>query len=185
MPTCRCCRVLARQDGLLEQVLSTEPAEFKLNSFLSKIGRSPVGQLQLTAAPESAVDTVYPLQESTFSGSLAAWVGRYQAAKENVAFTVHGVRDGAALEMSAKTRLPSQDLEPRAAAAIVGSGSRRRLAGEDSTGRRRSGHHRRNHPPGAAVQVCDALHVVSGGAASLAAASRDSSWRSRTAGEDG
>ena len=103
-------RVLARQDGLLEQVLSTEPAEFKLNSFLSKIGRSPVGQLQLTAAPESAVDTVYPLQESTFSGSLAAWVGRYQAAKENVVFTVHGVRDGAALEMSAKTRLPSQDL---------------------------------------------------------------------------
>jgi len=103
-------RVLARQDGLLEQVLSTEPAEFKLNSFLSKIGRSPVGQLQLTAAPESVVDTVYQLQEATFSGSLAAWVGRYQSAKENVVFTVHGVRDGAALEMSAKTGLPSHDL---------------------------------------------------------------------------
>ena len=28
------------------------------------------------------MDTVYPLQDSTFSGSLASWVGRYQAAKE-------------------------------------------------------------------------------------------------------
>ena len=62
-------QVLARQDGLLEHVLSTEPAEFKLNSFLSKIGRSPIGQLNLAVAPESAVDTVYPLQDSTFSGS--------------------------------------------------------------------------------------------------------------------
>ena len=34
--------VLARQDGLLQHVLSTEPTDFKLNSFISKIGRSPV-----------------------------------------------------------------------------------------------------------------------------------------------
>ncbi len=44
-------RMLARQDGLLEQVLSTEPMEFKLNSFLSKIGRSPVGQLGISITP--------------------------------------------------------------------------------------------------------------------------------------
>jgi Ca-activated chloride channel family protein len=101
--------VLARQDGLLEHVLSTEPADFKLNSFLSKIGRSPIGQLQLAISPEAAVDAVYPLQESVFSGSLAAWVGRYQAARQNVIFTVHGMRDGTALEMSAKSNLPSDD----------------------------------------------------------------------------
>ena len=41
-------RMLAREDGVLEHVLSTEPMEFKLNSFLSKIGRSPVGQLELS-----------------------------------------------------------------------------------------------------------------------------------------
>lgn len=101
--------VLARQDGVLENVLSTEPAEFKLNSFLSKIGRSPVGQLQLTVAPDAAVDAVYPLQDSAFSGSLASWVGRYQSPKQSVAFTVHGVRDGAALEMLSKTSLPADD----------------------------------------------------------------------------
>ena len=102
--------LLARQDGLLEHVLSTEPAEFKLNSFLSKIGRSPVGELNLAVAPESAVDTIYPLQDSTFSGSLASWVGRYQTAEENVTFTVHGMRDGGALQMKAKANLPRESL---------------------------------------------------------------------------
>jgi Ca-activated chloride channel family protein len=103
--------VLARQDGLLVHVLSTEPVEFKLNSFLSKVGRSPIGELHLAVTPESAVDTVYPLQDSTFSGSLASWVGRYQASKEHVTFAVQGVRDGAALEMSAKTNLPHEALD--------------------------------------------------------------------------
>jgi Ca-activated chloride channel homolog len=103
--------VLARQDGLLEHVLSTEPAEFKLNSFLSKIGRTPIGELNLAVAPESAVDTVYPLQNSAFSGSIASWVGRYQGAKENVTFTARGVRDGAALEMSAKANVPREALD--------------------------------------------------------------------------
>jgi Ca-activated chloride channel family protein len=98
-------KMLARQDGLLEHVLSTEPMEFKLNSFLSKIGRSPVGQLQLLISPETDVDTVYPLQDATFAGSLASWVGRYQKPQENVSFKVHGVRDGVPVEMTGKTNL--------------------------------------------------------------------------------
>lgn len=104
-------RLLAHQDGLLEQVLSTEPMEFKLNSFLSKIGRSPIGQLGLSVAPEAAVDTVYPLQASSFSGSLAAWVGRYEKPQENVEFAVHGVRDGNAIEMKAKANLPGESFD--------------------------------------------------------------------------
>jgi Ca-activated chloride channel family protein len=101
-------KMLARQDGLLEHVLSTEPMDFKLNSFLSKIGRSPVGQLQLSISPETAVDTVYPLQDATFAGSLAAWVGRYQKPQDNVNFKVHGVRDGVPVEMTGKTNLPKE-----------------------------------------------------------------------------
>ncbi len=104
-------RMLAEQDGLLEHVLSTEPMEFKLNSFLSKIGRSPVGQLDLTVQPSTAVDTVYPLQASAFSGSLASWVGQYQKPQENVSFTVHGVRDGTAVQISSKTSLPRESFD--------------------------------------------------------------------------
>ncbi|HYM75343.1 MAG TPA: VIT domain-containing protein [Candidatus Dormibacteraeota bacterium] len=98
-------RMLAEQDGLLEHVLSTEPMDFKLNSFISKIGRSPVGQLELSVNPGSAVEAVYPLQASAFSGSLASWVGQYQAPRENVTFTVHGVRDGTPVEIAGKTNL--------------------------------------------------------------------------------
>src|SRR5205823_6037621 len=40
-------RMLARNNGVLEWVRSTEPIDFKLNAFLSKIGRRPVDHLQL------------------------------------------------------------------------------------------------------------------------------------------
>jgi Ca-activated chloride channel homolog len=104
-------RLLARQDGLLEQVLSTEPMEFKLNSFLSKIGRSPIGQLDLSVTPENAVDAVYPLQAATFSGSLASWVGRYQRPHENISFKVHGVRDGVPVVIAGKANFPREALD--------------------------------------------------------------------------
>jgi Ca-activated chloride channel family protein len=104
-------RMLARQDGLLEQVLSTEPIDFKLNSFLSKIGRSPVGQLGLTVTPGASVDLIYPLQASTFAGSVASWVGRYETPRESVGFNVHGVRDGTAIQIAGKIGLPRESLD--------------------------------------------------------------------------
>src|SRR6266852_1319948 len=104
-------RLLAREDGVLEQILSTEPMEFKLNSFLSKIGRSPVGQLRVDVPQDAGIDAVYPLQDAAFSGSLATWVGRYQKPKQDAGFAVHGVREGSPLEVSAKVSLPRVSLE--------------------------------------------------------------------------
>lgn len=104
-------QMLARQDGVLENVLSTEPVEFKLNSFLSKIGRSPIGQLSLDVSPDTAVDSVYPLQDSAFTGSLAVWVGRFQKPQTNTTFTVHGIRDATPLAISAKANLPRESSE--------------------------------------------------------------------------
>jgi Ca-activated chloride channel homolog len=104
-------RLLARQDGVLENVLSTEPIDFKLTSFISKIGRSPVGQLRLTVTPESAIDSVYPLQPSVFAGALASWIGRYQSPREGVAFSVQGVREGTSLSLAAKAPLPRESSE--------------------------------------------------------------------------
>ncbi len=104
-------RLLAREDGVLEQVLSTEPMEFKLNSFLSKIGRSPIGQLRLAVAPEAAVDSVYPLQAATFAGSLVSWVGRYGKPQDSVSFKVHGVRDGSSAELATKVGFPRESFD--------------------------------------------------------------------------
>jgi Ca-activated chloride channel family protein len=104
-------RMLAEEDGVLENVLSAEPIEFKLNSFLTKIGRAPVGELGVSIAPNNSVDTVYPLQASAFSGSLSSWVGRYQKPEENVSFTVHGVRDGESFQISGNTDLPRESAD--------------------------------------------------------------------------
>jgi len=104
-------RMLARQDGLLEQVLSTEPLDFKLNSFLSKIGRTPIGQLRLDIDRSAGTDMVYPLEDSAFSASLATWVGRYAKPSSGVVFAVGGVRDAAPLELSGKADLPDRSLE--------------------------------------------------------------------------
>ena len=104
-------KLLARQDGVLDNVLSTEPIEFKLNSFLSKIGRSPIGQLRLDVSPDAAVDSVYPLQDSAFSGSMAVWVGRFQKPQTETMFTIHGIRDATPLTISAKANLPRESSE--------------------------------------------------------------------------
>ena len=90
-------RMLARNDGVLEWVRSTEPADFKLKAFLAKIGRQPVQGLQLGAAPAASVSLVYPLEDSTFPGSVKNWVGEYKRAIPKVDFTARSVHAIAAL----------------------------------------------------------------------------------------
>jgi len=104
-------RLLTRNDGLLENVLSTEPTEFKLNAFVAKMNMNPIGQLGLTVSPQTALDLVYPLQDTSFAGSMAAWVGQYKAAQKGVSFDVRGVRDGDALSIHGTADLPQKSLE--------------------------------------------------------------------------
>ena len=101
-------RFLAQQNGVFEWVRSSEPLDFKLKMFLSKIGARPVEGLKL-AAP-AGTDLVYGLDEASFPGSAVAWVGQY--AKPGAAkFTVSGVRDGKVLSASASVNLPSRSTD--------------------------------------------------------------------------
>ena len=102
-------RLLTRNDGLLENVLSTEPTEFKLNAFVAKMNMNPIGQLGLTVSP--SLDLVYPLQDTSFAGSMASWVGQYKAAQKGVSFDVRGVRDGEPLSIHGTADLPQKSLE--------------------------------------------------------------------------
>lgn len=104
-------RLLVRNDGLLENVLSTEPTEFKLNAFIAKMNMNPIGQLGLTVSPQSALDLVYPLQDTSFAGSMVSWVGQYKAQQKSVGFDVRGVRDGDALSIYGSADLPQKSLE--------------------------------------------------------------------------
>jgi Ca-activated chloride channel homolog len=103
-------KMMARNDGVIESVLSTEPSEFKLNAFLSKIGRSPVGQFRMDIVPD-ALEKVYPLQESVFTGSMASWIGQYPKPADGVTFTARGVREGQALEAKKTVNLPTESYE--------------------------------------------------------------------------
>src|SRR5258707_3943263 len=107
----RLLRMLTHTDGVLESVLSTEPAEFKLNSFVSKMNLNPIGQLGMDVSPKSALDLVYPLQDTSFAGSMATWVGQYKAAQSNVSFDVRGIREGEAFTIHGTTNLPQKALE--------------------------------------------------------------------------
>jgi Ca-activated chloride channel family protein len=85
-------RMLARNNGVFESVRSTEPIDFKLNAFLSKIGRRPVDHLQLGITPATNFDLIYPLEESVFPGSIQTWVGQYKTPEAQAGFTVRQAR---------------------------------------------------------------------------------------------
>jgi Ca-activated chloride channel family protein len=104
-------RLLAQNHGLMESVLSTEPIEFKLNAFLSKIGRDPLSQLNFTPLPAANFDLVYPLEDIVFPGSVAAWVGQYKKPLPSAQFDVHATRAGAALNLHASVPLPEESLD--------------------------------------------------------------------------
>jgi Ca-activated chloride channel family protein len=104
-------RMLSRNGGLMEQVLSTEPVDFKLAAFLGKVGRSPIGDLRLTVAPSAAVDKVYSLEDAVFDGGEARWVGQYSTPQKKVDFRVDGQQDGRPLRAESKADLPAQALD--------------------------------------------------------------------------
>jgi Ca-activated chloride channel family protein len=70
-----------------------------------------VEQLRATAAPESNFDLIYRLQEATFPGSVAAWIGQYRNPAPQASFSVSGVRDGAPIELRATAPLPATSLD--------------------------------------------------------------------------
>jgi len=104
-------RMLSRDDGLMEVVRSTEPIDFKMRAFVSKIGARPLENLQLVTTPASGVDFVYRLETASFAGSVTSWVGQYTQPGQTVTFAARGGRNGQPLDMRATTSLPVENLE--------------------------------------------------------------------------
>ncbi len=104
-------RMLSRNGGVMEQVLATEPVDFKLAAFLGKVGRTPIRDLRFTAPPQAAVDKVYSLEDAVFDGGEARWVGEYSKPQKSVGFSVEGQQDGRSLKAETKAELPALALE--------------------------------------------------------------------------
>jgi Ca-activated chloride channel family protein len=104
-------RILSRNGGVMEQVLSTEPVDYKLEAFLGKVGRTPINDLRLAVAPQAAVDKVYALEDAVFDGGEARWVGQYTKPQRGVSFSVNGDQDGRGMTAAVRADLPAQAME--------------------------------------------------------------------------
>jgi Ca-activated chloride channel family protein len=103
-------RALARNGGFLEPVLSTEPIDFHLQSWLSKLTHTPLASLTLSASPAAQTSFIYPLDDAVYPGSIAQWVGEYKPSAKPLTLSVHAQRDGVPLDISATTPLPEENL---------------------------------------------------------------------------
>jgi Ca-activated chloride channel homolog len=103
--------LLAHNEGLLTNVLSTEPIQPKLDNFLAQSISHPVAGLRLDTSPSANIRAVYPLDDSVYAGSLAEWVGQYLAPAKHVTFTVRADREGNPLNAAASIDLPAEALD--------------------------------------------------------------------------
>ena len=101
-------RLLAHNDGLLANVLSTEPIQPKLDDFLSESTSHPVDGLRFDATPNANIRGVYPLDDSVYAGSLAEWVGQYIAPARHVTFIARADREGHPLNAATTINLPAE-----------------------------------------------------------------------------
>ncbi|MGC2659679.1 MAG: VIT and VWA domain-containing protein [Bryobacteraceae bacterium] len=74
----RLCKRLASHAGMMEEVRSAEPVEFKLKAFVASIGLKPFDGVTLNMTPPNNFDLVYRLGQNDFPGVKAAWVGEYK-----------------------------------------------------------------------------------------------------------
>ncbi|MES2391841.1 MAG: VWA domain-containing protein, partial [Acidobacteriota bacterium] len=102
---------LAQNDGLMENVLSSEPLEPKLSDFLRHTSTRPIAGVKFEVGPAEAVHTVYPLETGVYAGSMAAWVGDYLQPRKGVTMTASADRVGNPLRVSTKVDLPVEALD--------------------------------------------------------------------------
>jgi len=103
-------RKLAQNDGFLEAVLSTEPVDFHLQSWISKLTRTPIAGATLSTSPAAQTSFVYPLDDAVYPGSIADWVGQYRPSAKPLTLAVRATREGSPLSATAQTQLPVSDL---------------------------------------------------------------------------
>jgi Ca-activated chloride channel family protein len=104
----RLLRRVAGHDGVFEQVGAAESIDFKLESFIKKIGLDPLTQISLSASPEANLRMIYRLGEDDFPGSIASWVGQYSKPLTTDFTALMGSGDSVSRE-TAHAHLPSLD----------------------------------------------------------------------------
>jgi Ca-activated chloride channel family protein len=102
---------IGNANGVFEWARSSEPIDFKIQQFISKIGRFPISSLRLSVTPAANTDMVYPLEAAVFGGSEQVWVGQYKNPAPTATFTATGQREGQNLSIAATAPLPTESLD--------------------------------------------------------------------------
>lgn len=95
--------------GFFDWTRETDQLEFKLNAFISKVGRQPIDSLKLENADASNFYNIYPDYEATaYDGTRLSFVGRYRRPGP-AALTVSGNAEGRAVRLTQQVELPERD----------------------------------------------------------------------------
>jgi Ca-activated chloride channel homolog len=102
---------LGGDNGVFEWVRSSEPVDFKIQQFISKIGRFPISSLRLSVTPAANTDMVYALEPAVFGGSEQVWIGQYKKPAPSATFAATGKRDDKDLTITSTAPLPADSVD--------------------------------------------------------------------------
>lgn len=95
--------------GYFDWTRETDDLAFKLKSFTSKVGRSPIDSLKLANADAANFYQVYPDYEATaYDGTRLSFVGRYKKSGATT-LTLTGNSNGKAVRLAQQVELPEKD----------------------------------------------------------------------------
>jgi Ca-activated chloride channel family protein len=95
--------------GYFDWSRETDDIAFKLNAFVSKVGREPIDSLKLQNSDPSNLYQVYPDYDATaYDGTRLSFVGRYRR-PGTTALTITGSRPGKPLKVTEQVTLPDHD----------------------------------------------------------------------------
>jgi Ca-activated chloride channel homolog len=98
----------SKHAGVFEAVGSTEPLDFKLKSFVSKLGLTPFDSIGMDISASVEPKFVYPVETDTFPGSRVSWVGQYGSpgkAEVRISAALHGKTE----KQTQRVALPGND----------------------------------------------------------------------------
>jgi Ca-activated chloride channel family protein len=95
--------------GYFDWSRETDELEFKLKSFVSKVGREPIDSLKLQNADAANFYQVYPDYDATaYDGTRLSFVGRYKR-PGSIALTLAGNAEGKPVRLTEQVQLPERD----------------------------------------------------------------------------
>ena len=95
--------------GYFDWTRETDDLAFKLKSFTSKVGRSPIDSLKLMNADAANFYQIYPDYEATaYDGTRLSFVGRYKKSGATT-LTLTGNSSGKQMRLTQQVELPEKD----------------------------------------------------------------------------